>query len=336
MSSLADREPKNDTLDRKRLQYQMRLRQAINIEDNNIISAPIPETMSSEVVDGGRLHPWCGASSEVIDLFGQCVALCRSSRNRYRNRIQTTLKSRSDALAEIAIARDLQQELLGMDFDVMIAMDELRGISLHTGDEKTPITHLIITAEAYRHASLMQLYLTFEDLEMPQLSPRSATGHIGLCSYETETRQQQLLNMALKLVDILEQIPIDSGSRCIQPPLLILAAAGLKLNKFSSTDCNKDIDRNGAGSLTDSINLPIPPAFALPFSNSMLSIAKARRSVKSRLLALQATLPIKPLRVASDLIDAIWREYDDIRRQGSDESHWLDVMNDTGLKTIFG
>jgi hypothetical protein len=338
MSSLADRGPEHDTLDRKRLQYQMRLRQALNIEDKNISSTSLPDALRSDAVDSGtlKLHPWCGASSEVIDLFGQCVALCRSSRNRHRSRIKSSLQSRSDALADIAVARDLQQDLLGMDFDVMVAMDALQGTSLHTGDAKTPTAHLILTAEAYRHASLMQLYLTFEDLEIPQLLPTSTTGEIVLYSREIEARQQHLLNMALKLVDILEQVPIDSGSRCIQPPLFILAAAGLKLDTSCLTQCEFDINGNGASSADNSINLPTPPATTSPFSNSMLSIAKARRSVKSRLLALQATLPIKPLQVASDLIDAIWREYDNVQKRGSDESHWLDVMNDTGLKTIFG
>lgn len=338
MSCLADRELKCEKLDRKRLRYEMRLRQAINLEDSQAYPDPPLPLNDSVVVEASRLHPFCGASSEVIDLFGQCVALCRSSRSRHRQRTKHSLRSTTDALAEIALARDLQNELLQMDFDVMVAVEELQGISLHTGDEKTPVSHLVLTAEAYRHASLMQLFLTFEDLEIIQPTQQDTiTTPDNLSSTETVPRHQILVAMALQLVKILEQIPVDSRSSCIQPPLLLLAAAGLRMDKAIQPE--REYSPNGVHTSTTSNEtqsgriLP-PPNVGFSITKKTIEVANARRLVRTRLSALHGTLPPKPIQVAVDLVKAIWREYDGLTTES--ESHWLDVMNDTGLKTIFG
>ena len=53
-----------------------------------------------------------------------------------------------------------------MDLNSTIETDEIQGFSLHTGDRNTPLAHHIFTAEAYRLASLLQLYLAYTDLEV--------------------------------------------------------------------------------------------------------------------------------------------------------------------------
>jgi hypothetical protein len=371
MYSIVERgPPNNDKVNRKRLKYQTRLRQAMQLDDHTqyVEQPQLPDR--SEVLETIRPHSWCGVSSEVIDIFGQVLALCRFARIRHRGGKAWTAAATADALSDIGVAHDLQKELLAMDFNDILDEDELRGLSLQTGDETTPISHLVHIAEAYREASLIQLYLTFDDLEIK----RFAKGVDSMNSTSTRLpygedapRAQNLVAMALGLVTILEQVPAHSGSRCIHPPLLILAAAGLRMNVNScyqkvSTDFGQqsfqNIDSLGAlQSVTPIDNvyqqpwdltptdMSMPPqgihtplsdmtARDLNITRATLEVAKARQFIKGRLHALQTNLPPRPIQVALDLVNAIWAEYDG--SSPASDAHWLDVMNQTGLQTIFG
>jgi hypothetical protein len=86
-----------------------------------------------------------------------------------------------------------------------------------------------------------------------------------------------------------------------------------------------------------SIRAPLSdtPAKGLSITRATLEVAKARQFIRGRLHALQTNLPPRPIQVALDLVNAIWSEYDG-SNPVSDDAHWLDVMNQTGLQTIFG
>ena len=357
MLAVIDRGPCHERLDRKRLKHQVRFRQVLQLEDRNAKFSPsIAPSDGPKALAPSRLHPWCGLSTEVIDVFGQVLTLCRSSRIGQRKRNAPTIASTSDAFADIILAHDLQRELLAMDFDVMVAIDGLHAMSLETGDEKTPLSHLILTAEAYRHASLIQLYLSFEDLDLkrPIRDHASIQGVASKFNFsQSAPRAQKLMAMSLQLASILELIPADSGSRCIQPVLLILAATGLRLdshlycdptaasqvNLLSVTSADQLSQPNLPAHHTNSAtvsskncSLSVP---SLTITQASLEISKARRFVRSRLRALQDNLPPRPVQVAVDLVNAIWAEYDGMKSRHID-THWLDVMHDSGLKTMFG
>lgn len=71
----------------------------------------------------------------------------------------------------MALAHELQSELLQMDLDGLISREEASGFPVQTRDANTPVSHLSQSAEAYRLAALLQLHLTFNDLsEASQLS----------------------------------------------------------------------------------------------------------------------------------------------------------------------
>jgi hypothetical protein len=54
-----------------------------------------------------------------------------------------------------------------------------------------------------------------------------------------------------------------------------------------------------------------------------------------RLEQLELSLPPKPIDVAKQLIRAVWSAYDE--EIGTPRrTHWLDVMSNTGLHSIFG
>lgn len=321
-----------DLVDRTWLKERGRPRQEMRLTDRSIQSVTPQTPDPPSTLSKSGLHSWCGLSSEVIDIFGRVVALCRSYRVQYRTANPSPAISIFNEPSDVGLAWDLQHQLLGMDFDLDIATQELSGISMRTGDEKTPLSHLIFTAEAYRLASILQLHITFDSLVLKR--PKKVNESVGtivsqFAFPEEAGHSQKLVAMALQLATILEQIPADSGSRCNQPVLLILVAAGLRLDK--------ETDR------------PLPPGMVcneLPmtgpqlgstsssFTQASFEVAKARRFVKSRLRILRECLPPKPIEVALSLVDAIWTAYDS-GEPDADDVAWLDVMDSTGLKTGF-
>ncbi|KAH6646737.1 hypothetical protein BKA67DRAFT_683986 [Truncatella angustata] len=152
-------------VDRKRRVYRERLQQALNLRDldhNDTLDDMHGHDLSLRLF-GTRPNSWCGVSNEVIDIFGQVLALCHSVRSHDRDISTLTLSVTSSVLCDISVARELQSELLAMDFGVIVLTEELEGYLVHTQDEKTPLLHLLQTAEAYRQAALLQLHLAFVD-----------------------------------------------------------------------------------------------------------------------------------------------------------------------------
>ncbi|CAG9942512.1 unnamed protein product [Clonostachys rosea f. rosea IK726] len=211
-------------LQRKRRQYQHRLRLAMHLPDSNSETsyedAEMPWVPRPDLF-GTRPNSWCGVSKEVIDVYGQVLALCRGACDTNRPGSTVTVLATSNVLCDMALAHEFQRELLGMDFDALILQEEDHGFPVQTRDDSTPISHLLLTAEAYRQASLLKLHLSFNDLEMIQNLKGSTgtpfTGESFQMEGDGQARAQFLLRMTLELVEILRQIPAQSGSRSIHP-----------------------------------------------------------------------------------------------------------------------
>jgi hypothetical protein len=315
---------------------------------------------SSKTLEGPTPHVWTGISSSVQQTFGLVMGLCQNrcvARNAETNQSADSL---CDALCDIELAHDLERELLSFDF--VGDQPDTKACTNETGDPNAPLSHLVDTAEAYRIASLLHLYLAFSDLEVKAICDNVSelTDDNDISSWTQSpanmNRDQALLTLTLRLVDVLKRIPADSGARCIQPILLISAAAGLKFDIPVQTTSSH---RNG---MTSSIHIGgtminreallfggnsqtpgLPNNFdasstceGLPLLTSLtLEVSAARRFVINRLGALQQSLPPRPIGVALALVRAIWSNYD-----SADESlrttHWMKTMVNSGLQTLFG
>ncbi|CAH0051124.1 unnamed protein product [Clonostachys solani] len=322
-------------LRRKRRQYQDRLRLAMHLPDSNDTSYQDTEMPWVPRPDlfGTRPNSWCGVSKEVIDVFGQVLALCRGACDTNRPRSTLTVLATSNVLCDMALAHEFQRELLGMDFDALILQEEDHGFPVQTRDDSTPISHLLLTAEAYRQASLLQLHLSFSDLEMIEHGKGSAgtpfNGESSQMKGDGQARAEFVLRMTLELVEILRQIPAQSGSKSIHPMLYVSTAAGLRYDTWPET---QDISQaSGSAKAASSLTRatlsddrgPFLPAHAM-------EISAARRFVWTRLSGLQQAFPERTSDSTLRLVKAIWKEYDD-SQFGRSCTHWLDVMAETGL-----
>lgn len=335
-------------LEKRRKQYQRRLRRAMLLEATDDIDETSYDnpSMNSNLKPLGTLpNPWCGISNEVIETFGQVLALCRSACEDNQNKATLTLDTTSRALSDIAVAHELEKELLSMDFDTMVLLEEVQGFYVDTLDGNTPVSHLLQTAEVYRKAGLLQLYLTFDDLVVNTSSGRNGT--IGTNeAVGDEPRAKSLAELALQLAAALEKIPIESGSKFIHPMLYVSAAAGLRFDKYFDFHCPRisetvNIDPFDLFASEMECNLLDPTqANYLPNSSetvamfvpqSVIKVFDARRLVWSRLSMIRQALPYKASDSFLRLVKTMWSEYDKAKWDTSTKQ-WFKILAHTGLE----
>ncbi|KAF4453361.1 Arginine metabolism regulation protein II [Fusarium austroafricanum] len=272
-------------------------------------------------------HPWTGISPLASQLFAQAIRLCRSFRRNLKLPKETG-RDFQRALEEIQEAQRLEEKLLGLEFQSSICVAS-------TGDYRTPPLHLAQVAEAYKLAALLQLYQTFPDLvalRLPTDSVHANSRHIPW--------EEWIIPLSLRLVNVLEQIPPNSGTRVIQPLLYITASTGLRYDTATMLDIANPFDAgiNTSSFQTDPFSMDAlgtspPPANLI--SRMSLDISNARHFITGRLNMLESSLPPKPVMMAKELIKAIWDAYDS-EPPGSAAVHWVDVMEDKNLRSMFG
>ncbi|KAG4261559.1 mitochondrial protein [Fusarium proliferatum] len=208
-------------VEKRRRKYQDKLRQAMLPEDGTFGPRFHPHlSISSSFKSLGTLpNSWCGISNEVIETFGQILALCRSACDYNQDQRTVGLVVASKTLCDIAVARELEKELLSMDFDTMVLLEDLQGFYVDTRDDNTPVSHILETAEAYRIAGLLQLYLTFDDLPVNASGGQDSLAHGCDDAKDKICREKCLIDLALQLVATLERIPAGLGSKFIHPML---------------------------------------------------------------------------------------------------------------------
>ncbi|KAK4671433.1 hypothetical protein QC764_600400 [Podospora pseudoanserina] len=289
----------------------------------------------AEPTDQGPLvaatpHAWTGVSADVFRLFGKAVALCRRSRTRWRHNDGTSYRVLQGAMRDIQEATVIEESLLSIDITPVET-------SLTPDTASTISTDLYNATQAYRLSSLLQLYETFPDLvakRMPDLEDQD--GAILWSAWVSP--------LALHVTDVLRALPVGS-MRCIQPLLCLCAGSGLRFDRkvplgrghqsfLLSTESTAaaaiPTPTSDIVADTDSSLAPTPE-----MSENAIKTSQARSFIMARLDQLENSLPPKPIGVAKQLLRAVWTAYDEeigLARR----THWLDVMSQTGLHSLFG
>lgn len=298
---------------------------------------------------GTRPNSWCGVSSEVINLHGQVLALCHSVSIRSTTIDISPTERAYHTLCNMSIARELQRELLAMSFDTLVLLEEAQGFPVQTQDGKTPMSHLLQTAEGFRKAALLQLHLTFEDLPILQVFP-SSDSFVDTSHTRHLSRNDMLLELVTDLAKILENIPIDSGCTSIHPILYLAVAVGF-CNIEESTPWLETYQAPGIHEEHPEFEVRIPIIQDLsgtrisqsefePSTNGLLSgsstsmdISKARLMTLSRLKTLQHMLPHASSGQVLQVVKAIWAAYDDKQACGSSIC-WFTIVREISPETL--
>ncbi|QGJ02014.1 hypothetical protein CEK26_003458 [Fusarium fujikuroi] len=280
-------------------------------------------------------HPWTGVSLLSTTLLARSIRLCRLYRHRANDR---TLHSPSTA-PEIEQAKELEVELLQLQLSPRPSLND-------TGDQRTPATQLLHVAEGYQLASLLQLYIQFPSLLVPhsQLVPRDP-GEQEI----TALWHKRIIPLSLRLIEVLEQIPSESGSCAIQPLLFICAATGLRYTPTLPLDTESNSISGGnqvkprpMESILDYLDLLKDPlehskeeADPLSVSQMALDVSKGRAFILRRLSVFKECLHPAPIEVAERFTKELWAAYDEAPRWSMDVC-WISLMEKKDLRTLFG
>ena len=246
-------------------------------------------------------HPWTGIAPTSQFLLAEVGRLVRRERALDKNFATDVRRRRENALN----AASLEEDLLALESPTI---EELAD----TGDERTPKEDFVVIAEAYRCAGLLEIYRVFplilrkrlggdqsnrsDNLDFQFPMPRFET------PYEDTDIRLWLNSLSMHILRSIESLPASSGTFCVQPLLLVIAASELKF--VSSVDFF-DIHANDS------------------------KVLSAREFVMRRLQEFALRLPNKPLRRMIQLTEETWRQSDD----GKD-AFWIDIMNENGWHTI--
>ncbi|KAM0192287.1 hypothetical protein ACHAPI_008463 [Fusarium lateritium] len=314
--------------------------EAEEVEEIDDISVDeYPTAAPDEPILDDMPHPWTGVSNTVSRLLTRTLRLCRNYRYHVKHPGPFATRDHATALNMIEAAKLLEEKLLGLDFESAPANTE-------TGDQKTPCRHLVNVAEAYRLAGLIHIYQTFPELVLLRLPDSISSPADAQIPWE-----ECITPLSLRLTKLIEQLPADSGSKMTQPLLCITASTGLRFEPSETSPLSPE-------SL-------VPPATSMPFdlgstencglsdyigqliqadedidrlsnvTGSHLKIVDARCFLISRLDALEMLLPPRPIVVAKTLVQAIWNAYDN-EKPGGASVHWIDVMEENNLRSLFG
>lgn len=246
-------------------------------------------------------HPWTGIAPMIHFLFAEVGRLVRKERSMDRES-SMDLRRRQENLQNAA---SLEEDLLAVDYP---SVDEV----IDTGDERTPKEHFVTIAEAYRLSGLLEIYRVFPSILRKRLGSDKFQGSDNMdfefptprfeTPFEDTDMKLWLNSLAMHIIRSLESLPSSSGTFCIQPLLLVVAASELKF--VSSVDFF-DVHANDA------------------------EVVATREFAIRRLQEFALRLPNKPLRTMIQLIKETWRQSD----EGQD-AFWIDVMNEKGYHTI--
>ncbi|KAL2208462.1 hypothetical protein CC79DRAFT_1366674 [Sarocladium strictum] len=255
-------------------------------------------------------HPQTGIGIEVQELVAQVGKLVRRERKRIRLRQSASRIDIEQAKAAIQIAEHLNEQLCAVQLPSEAAV-------LNSGDDMTPTSHLLQVAEAYRLAGLLQLYRNFPDLLISQLPPSPEVEAIA---------DSWLTRLAMHINDMVQDIPITSRSKSIQPLLLVSICSELSIHrKHYPVDNTSPPPFTGpVASITNSPRFLTTP--------SVTDVLQTRRTSMARLSFFKNMLAARPIKQMMTLVQETWSYMD---RNGQ-EIYWMDVMLEKGYETLMG
>jgi hypothetical protein len=260
-------------------------------------AAPVTRRKDGKIVP----HPWTGIAPMGQCLLAEVGRLLRRERSLDKDSA-LDIRRRQENLRNAA---SLEEDFLALEHP---SGDDLAD----TGDERTPKEEFVTVAEAYRCAGLLELYRVFPSILRKRLGNNgcSTTSAVDFqfptprfeTPYEDMDVKLWISSLAMHILRLIESLPPSSGTFCIQPLLLVIAAS--ELSFVSSVDFF-DVRANDP------------------------DILSAREFVMRRLQEFALRLPNKPLRQMIQMIKETWRQSD----EGQD-AFWIDIMDDNGWHTI--
>ncbi|RSL95175.1 hypothetical protein CEP52_012183 [Fusarium oligoseptatum] len=183
---------------------------------------------------------------------------------------------------QIDFFRDTLEEAGRLEHQLLAFVAAEASCIVDPGDPNTPRTHFQHMDEAFRYTGLFTIIPYF---------PRAR-------------KKCELTSLATHVVQILQEIPFESLTRCIQPFVMVAVSGELRYNNQTP----------GSGSTL----------------GASIETARARNFVKSRLAAYTHVLPLPKVQQHYQLVKDIWSAID----SGDEDVYWVDVASQKKLSPL--
>lgn len=266
-----------------------------SLEYNNMLEPSFP-------------HPWTGVAREAQVLVFEVGRLVRKERQRIKNRpLFTSLADIDESYKVVNKAQELARRLRGISLPAENAI-------VNPGDVQTPVRHLLTIAELYRLTGLLQLYRVFPDLLADYGSDETQLDFYDPGKITPDGMNRRLRAFAVEIVNLLRTLPLETGTKCVQPFFFVAVASELSIPPAS-----EPLDVLDGGNMAEA-------------GPSAVEVLEARKFVISRLSTFEHVLPAKPTRQMIQIVTLTWEHID----KGIADVYWMDVMNEKGWETTLG
>ncbi|KAJ4053209.1 Beauvericin cluster-specific repressor bea4 [Fusarium oxysporum] len=201
----------------------------------------------------------------------------------------------------LAKATSLEREIVGYRLPYLGLIDDI-------GDPCTTPDHLLAISRCYRLAALLELYSAF-----PETTRREERLDGAIDLHHGDDKTHLVMGLAFSILEILEKIPDDSGTISIQ--LLSLLIAGSVLGPISPRGEDEEPKR--------------------------LETLRLRAFVRQRIHKMYAAVRLGPIGNVMLILEEVWSRMDMLPavQNGNpviSSFHWIDIMSEKRLETIFG
>ena len=266
-------------------------------------------------------NPWTGISTQLFILVAMTGQLVR------RNRLATlAVPAIRSSEVRSMVWSELKEEALTLEARLVEYKAPTSVAVRSTGDDNTPVTHLLIMMNCYRLAALLELYTAFPTLAYRKRNPSESF----TCQDEPIAAFYQgfILDLTTAILTLLGSLPQSSGTKSSQLFPLLVAAAALKPYSASQPDTRQT-----------SLVLELKD-----ISQSSAALNRWRDFVCTRMVCLRGYIGLHLLDKVSRVIQEVWYRCDN---EASPElvteqititprRHWIDVMCELHLETILG
>lgn len=244
--------------------------------------------------------PWTGVGTNIFISLAKCMALLRQKR-----RLISCNYSIEDDIDMSSRTIDLLSQAFTLSLDIDHCQIPTPATVQSTGDYRTPSDHLCKIAKCYQLVARLELDRAFPE--------------VAQCLQDDQSQDiilsQHILELAVKILEIMNTIPEDSRTIAIQT--VIFLAAGSALGSSSNTNTNVKV-----------------------------LVADWRRFVLERLHMSFLSLKLQTINSAAAVLQRVWAQMDSVAMEGPDSTSydkspilrvdWIDVMTEAGLETILG
>ncbi|KAJ4112570.1 hypothetical protein NW769_005565 [Fusarium oxysporum] len=244
--------------------------------------------------------PWTGVGTKILIHLAKCMTIARQ-----RRRLVSYNHSMGGDIDVSNRILDLLTQAFTLSLDIDQCQIPTPAEIQNTGDYRTPSDHLCKIAKCYQLVARLEL-----DRAFPELTQ---------CLQDVQNQDaifsQHILELAVKILEIMNTIPEDSRTIAIQT--IIFLTAGSALGSSSNADANiKEL------------------------------VADWRRFVLERLHRSFLSLKLQTINRAATVLQGVWARMDSAAMEEPDSTsckkspilrvHWIDVMTEAGLETILG